>query len=377
MGRIKGQKNRNYPSLTLEESLAMATAIQEGASGMAVSRLTLAELLDRSPSSSTFREVVFSSRTYGLTTGGINSEEFELTALGNAATGADEVEREDARRRAVLTVDPYALFFRAFNGKKLPTSAPFKDWLVRNADVPQERAEECMERILEDARFAGLLKALKGGDYVSLGGGSAQTQASAAEDEGDEGGEPPADIANEDGLAPSDSESDVKTKDPLLAGLRDANDSSTPKKVFIAHGRNRVPLQQLKEMLDRFKVRYAVAVDEPNQGRPISAKVASLMRDDCSSAIFIFTADERFEQSVDGITVEIFRPSENVVFELGAASVLYDKRIVIFKEKGVTFPSDFSDLGYIEFETDALVKEMGSLFSELVGLDILEVRAKG
>jgi predicted nucleotide-binding protein len=125
-------------------------------------------------------------------------------------------------------------------------------------------------------------------------------------------------------------------------------------------------------------VKYAVAVDEPNKGRPISAKVAQLMREECSSGIFIFTADERFlREDKEGVQEEVWRPSENVVYELGAASILYENRIVIFKEKGVDFPSDFRDLGYIEFEKDQLVAEMGTLFGELVALDILEVRAKG
>jgi len=150
------------------------------------------------------------------------------------------------------------------------------------------------------------------------------------------------------------------------------------RKVFIAHGKNRAPLDQLKKMLDQFKVPYAGAVDEPHRGRPISAKVAGLMRNECSSGIFIFTADERFlREGDDGETAEVWRPSENVVFELGAASVLYDRRIVIFKEESVDFPSDFQDLGYIEFESGQLVEQMGSLFSELVALDVLEVRAKG
>ena len=48
-----------------------------------------------------------------------------------------------------------------------------------------------------------------------------------------------------------------------------------PKKVFIAHGKNRTPLDQLKKVLDQFKVKYAVAVDEAHKGRPISAKVAA------------------------------------------------------------------------------------------------------
>ena len=150
-----------------------------------------------------------------------------------------------------------------------------------------------------------------------------------------------------------------------------------PKKVFVAHGKNRTPLGQLKEMLERFKVPYAIAVEEPNKGRPISAKVASLMRDECSSAIFIFTADEKLLRALDdGSKDEVWRPSENVIYELGAAAVLYDRRIVIFKERRVSLPSDFSDLGYIEFDKDQLAEKMGDLFSELVALDILEVRAK-
>jgi predicted nucleotide-binding protein len=101
------------------------------------------------------------------------------------------------------------------------------------------------------------------------------------------------------------------------------------------------------------------------------------MREDCSSAIFIFTADERFVRD-DGVgeQSEIWRPSENVVYELGAASVLYERRIVIFKESRVSFPRDFSDLGYIEFQSDQLEAKMGNLLAELVGLDFLEVRPK-
>nr|WP_243752385.1 TIR domain-containing protein [Leucobacter weissii] len=95
-----------------------------------------------------------------------------------------------------------------------------------------------------------------------------------------------------------------------------------PKKVFIAHGRSRTPLDQLKRAPDQFKVKYAVAVDEPNRGRPISRKVAELMENERSSGIFIFTADERFvQENQEGEQVEIWRPSENLVYELGAASI--------------------------------------------------------
>jgi Predicted nucleotide-binding protein containing TIR-like domain len=336
---------------------------------MKVSRLTLAELLDTTPTSTVMRELVASSRFYGLTDGGINADEFSLTELGEQATGGDEVAASKALKAAVMNVPPYKVFFQAFAGKKMPGGTPLREFLVRDAKVPSEKADECSSYIGKDAATAGLVRAVKGSKYIDLEG---IPEAPSEEGEGsgeDDHTESPADAAEEpNGEVPSGDELDTPTP-PRPQSL---------KKVFIAHGKDRTPLEQLKKALDQFKVKYAVAVDEPNRGRPISAKVAQLMRDECSSGIFIFTADEKFtKEGKGGDTEEVWRPSENVVFELGAASILYENRIVIFKEKRVSFPSDFSDLGYIEFETDQLVAELGNLFQELVSLDILEVRAKG
>jgi hypothetical protein len=371
-GRTAGTKNRNYPPIGLAEALRVPRAIQDEASGMNVSRLTLAEMLNVSPASSVLRELVAAARFYGLTTGGINAEEFALTPLGNEATGADEVGQVSAYKRAVMNVAPYKTFFHTFNNKKVPSPTAFKEFLTKSAEVAAERAEECMEFILADARTAGLVRGMKGGAlYVDLSG----TPTMSAEDEERESDDPLGlDVPDAAEVEQVGEEAETPGTETPTPPARDGK----PKKVFIAHGKNRTPLEQLKNALDTFKVRYAVAIDEPNAGRPISRKVAALMRDECSSGIFIFTADERFvREDANGETEEVWRPSENVVFELGAASILYENRIVIFKEVGVSFPSDFSDLGYIEFEQDQLVAELGSLFRELVGLDILEVRAKG
>jgi predicted nucleotide-binding protein len=120
--------------------------------------------------------------------------------------------------------------------------------------------------------------------------------------------------------------------------------------IFIAHGKNKKPLKQLKGILEQFKIPYMVAIDEPNLGRPISGKVRGIM-ESCNCAILIFTADEEFQDKEGN---SIWRPSENVVFELGATGYLYDNRIVIMKEDGVTFPSNFSDIGYVSFEKDKI-----------------------
>lgn len=373
VGRKQGQKNRTYPPLKLAEAVKVAEAIQDKASGMQVTRLTLAELIDVAPGSSRFGEFVASSRMYGLTNGGINADEFSLTKLGEDATSGDEGVRAAAYKRAVANVEPYQAFITAFSGKKIPGPTPFKEFLVRNAGVSTDRADECMTFILADAETAGLIRSMKGTPYVDTSGTPLLAPVEKHVD--DEGAEP----------VPSTGNGATNGSSPLDEAVKVGQENApppappgAPKKVFIAHGKNRTPLEQLKKALDTFKVSYAVAVDEANKGRPISKKVATLMRDECSSGIFIFTADEKFMRDKgNGEIEEVWRPSENVVYELGAASILYENRIVIFKERGVTFPTDFSDLGFIPFEKDQLVAELGSLFKELVALDILEVRAKG
>jgi predicted nucleotide-binding protein len=139
--------------------------------------------------------------------------------------------------------------------------------------------------------------------------------------------------------------------------------------IFIAHGKNKKPLEQLKKILEQFKIPYKVAIDEPNLGRPISGKIRDTM-ESCNCAILLFTADEEF---MDKNGATIWRPSENVVYELGAAGYLYDNRIVIMKEQGVTFPSNFRDLGYISFEEDQIEAKAMDVLKELIGFGMVKV----
>lgn len=90
----------------------------------------------------------------------------------------------------------------------------------------------------------------------------------------------------------------------------------------------------------------------------------------CNCAILIFSADEEFKDK-DGN--ELWRPSENVVFELGASGYLYDNRIVIMKEANVSFPTNFRDIGYISFESNQLEAKAMDILKELIGFGIVKV----
>lgn len=137
----------------------------------------------------------------------------------------------------------------------------------------------------------------------------------------------------------------------------------------MGHGKNHAPVEQLERLLTRFKVPFARAEYEPNRSRPISQKVADTMRS-CNASILVFTADEEFTDSEGN---SVWRPSENVVHELGASSVLHGERVVIFKEELVNFPSNFSDIGYISFEKDRLDAKGVDLITELIEMGLLSV----
>ncbi len=142
-----------------------------------------------------------------------------------------------------------------------------------------------------------------------------------------------------------------------------------PVRLFIAHGKKARPLTQLEKILDDFGIPHAVAEEEAHAGRPISAKVAALMRS-CTAGIFLFTADDVY---TDAEGNEVHLPRQNVVYELGAASLLYGRAIVIFKEERVSLASDFSDLGHIEFTEENLEASAMELFRELLALGAVKI----
>ena len=157
--------------------------------------------------------------------------------------------------------------------------------------------------------------------------------------------------------------------DESLADVARTTPRELGQAIFIAHGKNKKPVEQLKKILEQFRIPYKVAVEEPNLGRPIGNKVREIM-EACNCAILIFTADEEFRDKDGNV---IWRPSENVAYELGAAGYLYDSRMVIMKEEDVTFPSNFQDIGYISFDKDQLEAKAMDILKELIGFGIVRV----
>jgi predicted nucleotide-binding protein len=329
--------------------------------------------IDMSPTSGTWRNLCGSSIAYGLTEGGYGASEITLTELGRRIVAPTE-EGADITAQVEAGLKPRILgeFFQKYNRAKFPTDQIARNVLV-SMGLPKERAERALEILKGNGQVTGIVLETKTGPFVAIDTPSPRG-AEAAESEpqtGLNGSDATSATANAGHATPKPSKPEQSAGQPVAQELPRGR---PPKQLFVAHGKNHGPLGDLKKILTEFKIPYKVAVDEPNKGRPISAKVAELM-DECSAGVFIFTRDEQFFWKTDQGEEEVWRPSENVVYELGAASKLWERKIIILREEGVNFPSDFNDLGYITFKDGEIAHKALDLLKELVALELVKFEA--
>ena len=342
-----------YPLFTLEKTLKISQIIWNNHAGNPTTLLDLASEIGYSPTSSSFSNLIISSKRYGLTTGSFSNDKtktISITDLGKsivAPTSNDNISQ--LKMKALLQTKIYEKILGNINGKVIPSRNIFENELVRVHHVPDKNKKECCNIILKNIEELQLSKDVNGKKYLDLHSGKSNISHS------------------DNDLGENKNNKDEQEIDDYVDKFPSKENKQTPKQIFVAHGKNREPLNQLKVFLEQFKIPYKIVTDESNQGRPISQKVSDLMHE-CSSAIFIFTKDEKTKNDNGD---DVYRPSDNVVFELGAASVLYGSNIVIFKEKGVSFGSDFKDLGYISFEDNKLDAQTGNLMKELVDSGLL------
>jgi len=344
-----------FPIYSLKSALRIADAIWDQFAGRGAAPHQIALALNLSPTSGGWRNLCGSAIAYGLTEGGYNAAQISLTPLGRAIVApTEEGGSEHAKVEAILKPRLMGEFFRKYDRGKFP-----KDEIGTNVlsglGLPKERAVSAFEVIKENGKEAGVILDTRTGPFVALND-PRPVVVSDSHESIDE---------KEAGLPANDIDPEIP------ASQQDISLQTGPKQLFVAHGKNRKPLEDLKKILDQFAIPYRIAVDEAHAGRPISKKVGDLMRE-CSAGIFVFTCDEKF---IQGDSKEIWRPSENVVYELGAASILWDRKIIIVREEGVNFPSDFSDLGYITFKEGEIASKALDILKELVGLGLVKVQA--
>lgn len=118
-------------------------------------------------------------------------------------------------------------------------------------------------------------------------------------------------------------------------------------------------VEQVKDILALYDIPYEIAVEEETAAIPVPEKVMAAMRR-CSAGIMVVTADEQSKSSED------YSINTNVLIEIGAAFVLYDKRVVLMWDKRLKVPSNLQGLYRLEFESEELSFAMGTKLAKTV-----------
>jgi len=339
-----------FPRNPLKDALRIPAAIWKENGGQPFDPILLAKCLGTTIRSSSFMTLLTASERYGLTEGGVFAKKIPMTELAGAIVSPTDETVKPSLRQALLTPKVFEQFYVRYDRKNLPREEVAKAVLEKEIGIPRVDVDACYNVLMQNITDHDL--SVTSGDTTllyldNLGKGVAQ-KAPAAPSGSPE--EHEMEIAEELRTEPSSTEKLVQ------------------KHIFVAHGKNKKPADQAVKILEEYGIPHIVATEEPNRGRPIGEKVAEEMKK-CTAGIFIFTADEKIVD-VDGH--EAWAPSDNVVYELGAGSVLYGQKIVVFREEGVDFASDFKELGYVTFEKNRLDAKGLALMKELAGLGIVK-----
>lgn len=324
------------PLYSLKDALRVPLAIQSEYAGRPTAPVDVALAVGIKPTSSSWRYLTGAAVGYGLITGGSNASMIGLTELGRRIV-APTVDGDEARasREAVLKPTVIGGFLGKYDGNKFPREQIAKNVLQAEFGVPPKRLDQALSVIVANGDDVGFFRMFGQDRFVSLTGT----------------GRPPLDPQlplheqEADDAADDAHVETVETPPPLP---RAVVPSVTPKRVFISHSRNIVVLSQVKQMLELGDFVPEVAVEQESGAIPVPDKVFDAMRRS-GSAIICVTADPDL-----GDGNGRFRVNPNVLIEIGAAYVLYDRRLILLWDKRVDVPSNLQGLYRCEFEGDEL-----------------------
>ena len=337
---------RPYPVHTLEDACSIGQAIQDVNSGLPFDRVLLAKALGTTPASSGFTMKLNSSAKYGLTQGGYNDERIALTAQGRAvAAPTRSGETRQALLEAALRPELFRRFYQVLDGKRVPEDAYAQNILQRELGLHAALTDECLRIVTANGLHVGILTDADGALYVSMSGELIPDEDVRALDAG-----------------PS-AEASARPEAVRREG------SGVGSKILIGHAGSPEIVDFVRTVLDEFDIPYGVVESEFEDERPLPADAATEMRE-CGAAILVF-AKPSWSRVSGGREVS---GQEMMLYQLGAASVLYGERIIALTEEGVEPGGYGSGFQTLQFHRERLGEIALALLSELHRIGVLEVR---
>lgn len=328
----------SVPRVTISQALRIPRAIADNYGKAPTKPLRVAQALDMSLSSGSFRDLCGAAIAYNLTEGGSQSDLISLTPLGRRIVSpTSEGDDQKATREAALKPEIIRSFLTRYNNSKLPQDKIAHN-VLEEMGVPRDRVARTHTLILDTAQEMGFLRDIKGSRYVDLEGIPVTAPAKAAS------------LNEPDDDDTSANEHTEAAPAPAPGTIIPTESAAASSRVFITHGKNHDIVAQLKELLMFGKFEPVVSVERETVSKPVPDKVLDDMRT-CFAAIIHVGTDMKLLDAV-GAEHRILNP--NVLIEIGAAMALYHRRFILLVEQGVTLPSNLQGLYEVRYDGDKL-----------------------
>lgn len=304
------RKVRSYPVHPLRDALAVAQAIQEANSGLPFDRIALAGELSTTPQSSSFTMRLNSSARYGLTLGGYNDARITLTEGGRSIVAPkSEEERRLTLVECALRPQVFRDFYESLEGRRLPEKAYAKNILERDHNIDPDLVEECLNVILENGKYVGLLREVGGSLWVGVKGVRGEPSGPAAADESS--------FRSDANSADSPGRHELPTREA-------ANDSAVAR-VFVGHFGCDELAGQVQALLSDFGIENVVIDVGRRSGSLLTSEVSEAMGS-CTVAVLVAGPLTEDSGGLDGQAA--------VGFMAGAAAALYGPRLLVVVSGG-------------------------------------------
>jgi predicted nucleotide-binding protein len=337
------KKERTYlsqsdvPWHSVDKALTVAEAIVNHYGSKPTKPSDVAAALDVQPTSSNFKMLTGASIAYGLTEGGWNAPKITLTPLAlKIIKYKTDTDTLDGKREALLKPRVIREFLNQYNDSAIPREDIAKN-VLEGMGVPKDRTATVLSLIREGAEAVGFVTEIKGKKHVDLQGVTPPTEPSTE----DEQEELPADVP--DGVPGKPAPQPAITPKP-------GTDTRLPR-VFISHGKNRVFIDPIKQLLEMVQLQAVVSVESSTVSQPITQKVMNDMRS-CGAAIIHVDSEQKLIDPAD--TKEVVVLNSNVMIEIGAAMALYGERYILLVRDGVKLPSNLQGLYEVRYKGDKL-----------------------
>ena len=338
---------RPYPTHTLEDIHSIPSIIQDLNSGLPFDRILLAQALGTTASSSNFTMKLNSSAKYGLTQGGYKDDRISLGAIGKSLVAPTEPnERNAALITAVSRPEIFRRFYQILDGKRVPEDNYAINMIHRDLGVHIELAPECLKIVKANGLYSGIISNTSTGLEVNLSQSHsfnlATTEQSITDDEAH-----------------------------TLKYSRTFNHTiPTNGKILIGHSGSSEIVDFIKTALDELDIEYSVVESDYEDQMPLPDNVTKEMKT-CTAAILVF-AKPSWSRVSGGREIV---GNEMMLYQLGAASVLYSNRIIALTEIGLDISGHTTGFKTIHFHRESLPEAALALLSELHRMGILQIKA--